>query len=498
MDKTAPRYLLKDTGVENRIRHRHPAKGITGIFGTMSTAKNQQSQLYTLIVVFFFWGFVAASNGIFIPFCKQHFGLNQFQSQLIDLTFYGGYFIGSVLLFVYSSFTRNDLIHKIGYKKGIILGLILSTLGALAIIPAVNAGSFGFILSAFFVVALGFSLQQTSAQPYAVSLGSAETGAHRLNLAGGINSLGTTLGPIIVSYLLFGELGGSGEASLASIKSLYLLMAGLFIAMAVFFALTGTSRVAEPVEVSTTGFGALHYPQLTLGMIAIFLYVGVEVTIQSNMGALLALPEFGGYSPSQISPFISLYWGSLMIGRWTGAISVFSLKPPVKIILNIVVPFLAFALVLFVNDLNNQHSENMALYAIPIVLMIAINFLSRDRQVLALILFSLFGFAAMLTGMLSTGTVAIYAFISGGLACSVLWPCIFSVAINGLGKYTSQGSAFLIMMIAGGAVIPPLQGFLADQPGIGIHASYLVTVGCFAYLAFYGWKVQQILRKQDI
>jgi FHS family L-fucose permease-like MFS transporter len=152
-------------------------------------SKSKQSQLYTLITVFFFWGFIAASNGIFIPFCKKHFSLTQFQSQLVDLTFYGGYFIGSLLLFVYSRINGNDLLNRIGYKKGIILGLFISTIGALAIIPSVNAGSFGFILTSFFIVALGFSLQQTSAQPYAVSLGTPETGAHRLNLAGGINSL---------------------------------------------------------------------------------------------------------------------------------------------------------------------------------------------------------------------------------------------------------------------------------------------------------------------
>jgi MFS transporter, FHS family, L-fucose permease len=464
----------------------------------MSTTNNQRSQLYTLIVVFFFWGFVAASNGIFIPFCKHHFGLNQFQSQLIDLTFYGGYFSGSVLLFLYSRFSRHDLINRIGYKKGIILGLIISTIGALCIIPAVNAGSFGYIISAFFIVALGFSLQQTAAQPYAVNLGSADTGAHRLNLAGGINSLGTTLGPIIVSYMLFGQLGGTSEASLSSVKSLYLLMAGLFIAMAAFFAITGTRHETVQESTTETGWGALRYPQLTLGMLAIFVYVGVEVTIQSNMGSLLTLPEFGGYTTAQISPFISLYWGSLMIGRWTGAISVFNTKASVKLALNIVVPFIAFILVLFVNDLNGQDVSGMSVYALPIALMIIVNLLSRDRQAVALVLFSVFGLVAMMIGMYSTGKVALYAFISGGLACSVLWPCIFSVAINGLGKYTSQGSAFLIMMIAGGAVIPPLQGYLADRPGIGIHASYFITVLCFGYLAFYGWRVQQILRKQGL
>jgi FHS family L-fucose permease-like MFS transporter len=470
---------------------------VTYTFEGMS--KTKQSQLYTLIIVFFFWGFVAASNGIFIPFCKAHFSLSQFQSQLIDLTFYGGYFVGSVLLFIYTTISKNDLLNRIGYKKGIVYGLGISALGALAIIPAVYVGSFALILGAFFIVALGFSLQQTSAQPYAASLGTPETGAHRLNLAGGINSLGTTLGPIIVSYLLFGSIGGnSSGASISSISNLYLIMAGLFVAMMVFFAATGLQHTSTQSAATSDDFGALKYPQLTLGMLAIFVYVGVEVTIQSNMGALLKLPDFGGYTESQLSPFISLYWGSLMIGRWTGALSVFNLNTLLRNVLSVVVPFIAFGVVLFVNNLNGHDVSTMYIYALPIAAMIGVNFLSNQSQSKALILFSVFGLIAMLIGIFTTGQVAIYAFISGGLACSVLWPCIFSLAIHGLGKYTGQGSAFLIMMIFGGAIIPPLQGLLADYPAIGIHNSYWITVLCFGYLVFYGVKVQNVLQKQGL
>ena len=199
--------------------------------------KNSHSQLYSLIVVFFFWGFIAASNGIFIPFCKAHFQLSQFQSQLIDFTFYGGYFIGSVILFLLSQISKVEILNKIGYKKGIIFGLLISVVGALAIIPSVNAGSFPLILGAFFIVALGFSLQQTAANPFVIALGNPTTGAHRLNLAGGINSLGTTLGPIIVSYFLFGSLenADASKTSIESIKELYLIVAGIFALMALYF-----------------------------------------------------------------------------------------------------------------------------------------------------------------------------------------------------------------------------------------------------------------------
>jgi len=460
--------------------------------------KSSHSQLYSLIVVFFFWGFIAASNGIFIPFCKAHFQLSQFQSQLIDFTFYGGYFIGSVILFLLSQLSKVEILNKIGYKKGIIFGLLISVVGALAIIPSVNAGSFPFILGAFFIVALGFSLQQTAANPFVIALGNPTTGAHRLNLAGGINSLGTTLGPIIVSYFLFGSLinADASKTSIESINELYLIVAGIFAVMAVYFSFTNLPHVKSD-ETVEQGIPALKYPQLWMGMIAIFMYVGVEVTIQSNMGALLKLPEFGGFDEAHLSQFISLYWGSLMIGRWTGAVSIFNLKSTAKTAALIVVPFIAFALILFVNFLHGNDVAELYPYVICVAILIAANFLGKEKQARTLMIFALFGIVAMLIGLMTTGKIALFAFISGGLFCSVMWPCIFSLSIAGLGKHTSQGSSFLIMMILGGSIIPPLQGKLADG-ALGIHASYIVTLFCFAYLAFFALRVKAILKNQGI
>jgi FHS family L-fucose permease-like MFS transporter len=464
----------------------------------MSQTATQRSQLYSLITVFFFWGFIAASNGIFIPFCKTYFSLSQFQSQLIDLTFYGGYFIGSLGLFLYSRLSKIELLNKIGYKKGITYGLLISALGALCIIPSVQMGSYGLILSSYFIVALGFSLQQTCAQPYVVALGSPDSGATRLNLAGGINSLGTTVAPVVVSYILFGTMaGGASSASLASITGLYIGVALLFVIMAVFFNFSSLPNITNDAQ-TEEGIGAFKYPQLVLGMIAIFMYVGVEVSIQSNMGALLKLPEFGGYSESEISPFISLYWGSLMIGRWGNVMGVFNLKGVSKIAMQLFVPYLAFGVVLLSNIIHGKDVSGLLIYALPIALMIGVSFLSQEKQSKAMLYFSLFGFVAMLIGLFTTGQLAVFAFISGGLACSVLWPCIFSLAIAGLGKYTSQGSSFLIMMILGGAIIPPLQGLLSDIPSIGIHLSYVLTLVCFAYLIFYAVKVKSILKAQGI
>ncbi len=519
-------------------------------------SKNYGSALYTLITVFFFWGFVAASNGIFIPFCKTHFNLTQFESQLIDFTFYGGYFIGSLVLFYISQITRIDILNRLGYKNGIIVGLVISAVGALTMIPSVNSGSFGLILASFFLIAVGFSLQQTAANPFAVALGTPETGANRLNLAGSVNNLGGILGPVIVSILLFGTAAGAKTASveISSINSLYYLLAGLFIAVAVFFGVSKLPKITtdEKIEASPKtnlplfiiliafllilasapltqytglstsvfvytalfiiiitllitgmaakksplGWGAMQYPQLIFGMLAIFTYVGVEVSIQSNMGALLKTPDFGSYDESFIAPFISLYWGSLMIGRWTGAISAFKLSKSVKNILTVVVPFIAFGVILLTNYLNGSDVRSLFIYSICILFLIAGFFFSQAKPTKTLAVFSFLGVLGMVIGLLTTGKIAMFAFISGGLSCSIMWPCIFALSITGLGKYTSQGSAFLIMMILGGAIIPPVQGIFADASGI--HLSYIVPVLCFLYLAYYAFKASSELKKQGI
>jgi len=519
---------------------------------------------YVLITVFFFWGFVAASNGVFIPFCKAHFDLTQLESQLIDFAFYSAYFIGSLLLYLFSAVRGVDILNKIGYKKGIIYGLVLSAVGALLLIGAVNAGSgmtnktvaFFLILGAFFVVALGFSLQQTAANPFAVVLGDPSTGAHRLNAAGGINNFGTTIGPIVVAILLFGNVNGGNVADtdISSINKLYFLLAGLFILVAIIFGvskmpkITSTdhfekttkasramlgitaffllivvgvvSRYALPIFIigligilvilyfsfksaqkDSEGWGAMKHAQLLLGMIAIFVYVGVEVTIQSNMGALLEKPGFltaEGLDKSRIDPYISLYWGSLMIGRWTAAITIFNLSKRVHKIMTVIVPLVGFAVVLGVNVWKGNDVSELYIYIVCIVVQIIGFFIGQEKPAKTLMLFGVLGMLAMIIGLLTEGKVATFAFISGGLYCSVMWPCIFALAITGLEKYTSQGSAFLIMMILGGALIPPIQGGLADIPAIGIHLSYVIPVICFIYLAFFGYKVKSILKSQGL
>ena len=579
--------------------------------------------LGTLVTVFFFWGFIAAGNSVFIPFCKHYFHLDQFQSQLIDFAFYLAYYIGALILFAYGIFGGKDLVGKWGYKKSIIYGLLFSALGAAAMILAVNGNSFIGMLLGLFIVALGFSLQQTGAQPFAISLGDPSTGTTRVNLGGGINSLGTTIGPLIVALALFGSASSVCDFEiqnlpLSKVIVLYTFVGILFIGAAALFgfskkvpaginvetpekagkALTamliitgllimtfvpvfssyrgeqarqiesiektfdpqkaeiaqlecaamkseGTekenvytrietikssfkvqseqiSAIKKPLERSRliwllvalsvvvfglpicnsiaskqkTGWGAMQYPQLVLGMLAIFVYVGVEVAIGSNLGELLKQNEFGGYKSSEIAPFIAMYWGSLMIGRWAGAIGAFNLSTPVKKLLTFIVPLIAFGIVLLLTKLAGHDIHILYWYIICVILQIIAFYISNEKPARTLFIFALFGITAMIVGLCTTGTIAIYAFLSGGLACSIMWPSIFTLSIAGLGKYTTQGSAFLIMMILGGGIIPPIQGKLSDI--VGIHSSYIVPVVCFSYLAFFAFIVTGILKKQGV
>src|SRR5690606_7200898 len=244
------------------------------------------------------------------------------------------------------------------------------------------------------------------------------------------------------------------------------------------------------------GCGAMQYPQLVLGTLAIFTYVGVEVAIGSNLGDLLQTEEFGNMAVSDTAKYISMYWGSMMIGRWAGAISVFNLSKNRKILAMIVVPLLAFSVILIVNIISGKDMAPLYYYVICVIIQIVAFFISKDKPARTLFIFAILGISAMIIGLLTDGMIAVYAFLAGGLACSIMWPAIFSLSLLGLGKYTSQGSAFLVMMILGGGIIPPLQGKLADI--IGIHQSYIIAVFCFVYLLVFAVLVKSILKKQGI
>jgi FHS family L-fucose permease-like MFS transporter len=465
-----------------------------------SETKTNYKAFIALITVFFFWGFVAASNDILIPVFKKAFDLTKGESQLVSLAFYIAYTVGSLIYMGISLLLKEDIVNKIGYKNGLALGLGISALGTLLFYPAANTGSFPLMLSGLFTVALGFSLQQTVANPLAIALGPIKTGSQRLTLAGGINNFGTTIGPLIVSFAIFGASTSTNtEMSIESVKIPYLILGLAFLIVAVLLKVSSLPDKPETIvesesDVLNSRSSALKYPQLVLGMIAIFVYVGVEVSTASNLPAYME--ENLGFLTKDIAPYISLYWASLMIGRWSGSVEALSEKPNIRQILKFILPYLAFGVFLIVNAIAKHDLTPFYVYALIIVVLIVADIISKGNPARMLLIFSMLGIFALLVGMSTDGLTSVYAFTSVGLFCSTLWPCIFTLSISGLGKHTSQGSSFLIMMIMGGGIVSWLQGFVADQTSI--QASYIIGVFCFAYLAFFSIVVARILNKQGI
>ena len=460
------------------------------------------AQFIPLVTVFFFWGFVAASNDILIPVFQKAFHLTQTESMLVQICFYVAYTVGSLIYMIISKGLQQDLINKIGYKNGLILGLLISAAGTLLFYPAANLGSFPLMISGLFIVGLGFSLQQIVANPLAIEVGPKETGSQRLTMAGGINNLGTTIGPLIVAFAIFGSASAANtEASIESVKIPYLILGVAFVLVAIMLKFSSLPTVTptntEDTDDATPGehrSSAFQYPQLVMGMIAIFVYVGVEVSTASNLPAYME--KNLGFETKDVAPYVSLYWASLMIGRWTGAVEAFDVNAGFKKILRFLAPYLAFGVFLLVNAIAKHDLSPFYVYGFVIIAMIICDIMSKGNPARMLLIFTVAGIAALLIGMFTTGMVSVYAFTSVGLFCSTLWPCIFALAINGLGKHTNQGSGYLIMMIMGGGIVSLIQGYVADITNI--HFSYIIGVICFAYLAFYAIRVTGILKAQGI
>lgn len=477
------------------------------------------SQFGVLISVFFFWGFVAASNDILIPVFKEKLNLEPWQSQMISFAFYVAYTVGSLIYFGISKASGGDILNKLGYKNGICLGLVISALGTLLFYPAAEQASFTLMISGLFIVGLGFSLQQTAANPLAIVMGPRQQGAQRLSLAGGINNFGTTIGPVLVSIAIFGTIGTSSVADISAVKTPYLLLGALFLLAALIFKFSSVpnkinldedvveSKVATPTDVTdhlvpTGKQTALSHSQLWLGMIAIFLYVGVEVATASNLPLFMEQHVRGAdgaaFPTEQVAPFVSLFWASLMMGRWTASVGAFGIRKSLKSILRFVMPYLAFGVFLLINKLAAHDITPFYVYGGVILALIIGDLLSKGNPARQLLIFSLMGITALLIGMLADGMVSVYAFISVGLFCSTLWPCIFTLAIAGLGKHTNEGASFLVMMIMGGGIVSLVQGYLASDAYLGIQLSYIVGVACFAYLAFYALRAKAILKREGI
>ena len=430
-----------------------------------------------MTILFFMWGFLTVWNDILIPRFKEAFTLNYFQVMLIQFAFFGAYTVGSLIYYLISMFW-GDPINRIGYKNGVIIGLLLAAAGSILFYPAAILISYPFFLMALFIVGMGFAMLQIAANPYITILGPERTASSRLNLSQAFNSFGTTIGPIIAGWLIFKVFNGPGSHGAQSVKIPYLCVGGVFLILAVCFMFAHLPNFTNTEHV-TRGAGALKHPHTVLGMVAIFMYVGGEVCVGSSIINYLSLPKLGGLSHEAASKFLAFYWGGLMIGRFMGAFALSDVRRWLRNTIVVLLPVAAFITAWVLSG-----RANALHYGVMLAVMLVAFFLGAASPQRMLALFSLIIIALLLTGMLSAGAAAIWAILGVGLFDSVMWSNIFSLAIEGLGALKSQAASLLMMSVFGGAVMPPLQGIVADH--FSIQFSFIVPMMSYVYLAFYG------------
>jgi FHS family L-fucose permease-like MFS transporter len=413
---------------------------------------------------------------------------------LVQFAFFGAYETGGLNYYLVSMFS-GDPINRLGYKNGVILGLLIAAAGSAMFFPAAQLTSYPLFLAALFIVGLGFAMLQIAANPYVTILGPEHTASSRLNLSQAFNSFGTTVGPIIAGWLIFAVFTRPGMHGADSVKIPYLGFAAVFAALAVAFKFAQLPNFTNPEQIGH-GLGALKHPHTVLGMIAIFMYVGGEVSVGSAIVNFVGTEKLGGVAKEVASSYLAFYWGGLMIGRFMGAFALSDLPRALRHTLVLAVPIGAFAGILILPKLGEalhqdwrQAAElcsfaNARHYGLLLLILLVVFFLGEASPHRMLALFSAVIIVLLTTGMLTSGETAKWAVLGVGLFCSVMWSNIFSLAIEGLGVLKSQASSLLVLAILGGALLPPIQGAVADH--WGIQPSFIVPVFAFAYVGFYG------------
>ncbi|MBB1381557.1 sugar MFS transporter [Shewanella sp. SR41-2] len=394
--------------------------------------------LVSLTSLFFMWGFITCLNDILIPHLKAVFSLNYTEAMLIQFCFFGAYFLVSL--------PAGKLVKKLGYQKGIVTGLVIACIGCLLFYPAAAFATYGLFLGALFVLASGITILQVAANPYVNALGSVETASSRLNLTQAFNALGTTVAPFFGAVLILSVASGAVEglsqaqSEAEVVKLPYLILAAMLGLLALIFAKLNLPTIAEHSDDSATGVitdngktSALQSMHLVLGAVGIFVYVGAEVSIGSFLVNFLGEEQVAGLQEAEAAKYITYYWGGAMIGRFVGSV---------------------------------------IMQKIPAGTMLAFN--------------AFVAAALVLVAMNSTGAVAMWSILAVGLFNSIMFPTIFSLALRDLGPHTSQGSGILCLAIVGGAIVPLLQGVMADN--MGLQVAFILPVVCYAFILFYGAK----------
>lgn len=443
-----------------------------------------------LTILFFLWGFITALNDLLIPHLQDVFTLSNTQAMLVQFAFFIAYFVVSLIYFLLAQ-KGKDLLNIIGYQNGLSFGLLVMSVGCLLFWPAAILKSYGFFLIALFVLAGGMAVLQIAANPYVSILGKPETASSRLNLSQALNSLGTTLAPIIGGIVIFSH-GGGIDADVNAVVPPYLFMAATLFGMAIFFKVIRLPAF-EDINLQRNDDGSVwQFRHLILGAVCIFMYVGAEVALGSILIKYLGLPEVAGLGDLQASVFLSLYWAGLMVGRFLGAAAFTShLKRSFVFSMFAVVLGLAFTITgLLVSW------QAASIWSGFILLNIALMVICRFSHNMTLAAFAAVAVALLAIAFTVGSSIAMWCVVAVGLFNSIMWSNIFTLAIRDLGRFTSQGSSLLIMAILGAAVVPPVMGIVAD--GFSISTSLLVPLACYIYVIYYGlagYKVKQAAAK---
>ncbi len=384
------------------------------------------SALVIVTLLFFMWGLITSLNDVLIPHLKAIYTLSYVQAMLVQFCFFGAYFIVSL--------PAGALIRRIGYQKGAVAGLLIAACGCALFYPAASSG-YGVFLFAFFVLASGITVLQVAANPYVTVLGPARTASSRLTLTQAFNSLGTTIGPAVGGLLILSAVGTAADA--ATVRGPYLGLAAALALLAVLFWAAKLPQISDSETIATgaedKASSAWSHRHLVLGAIGIFLYVGAEVSIGSFLVNFLGESHIAGLSHGDAAHYVSVYWGGAMVGRFIGFAVMRTVSPGKTLAFN-------------------------------------------SLAAIALVLAAVFG----------KGSVAMWAILAVGLCNSIMFPTIFSMALNGLGKHTGQGSGILCMAIVGGALVPFAQGAMADA--MGVQTSFLLPAACYAFILYFGAK----------
>lgn len=412
-----------------------PAPTITRTSATVATGPTPRytSALSAVTTLFFLWGFITCLNDILIPYLKAIFQLSFAQANLINLCFFGAYFLMSI--------PAGKLVSRLGYKRGMLLGFVVAAVGAFLFYPAAAQRAYGLFLGALFVLASGITILQVAANPYVAILGPPESASSRLSLTQAFNSLGTTLAPLLGSALILSRLPKLDNATTAAgidvnaVQLPYLVIGGILLLISLVLSrinLPVIEHVADDDDATGTHHtSAWQYRHLVLGVVGIFAYVGAEVAIGSHIVSYLALPNVMGLDATAAGNQVAFYWGAAMVGRFAGAYLLNKFSPTKA---------LAFTAV-----------------AAVVLILVSIN---------------------------TTGPLAMWSLLAVGLMNSVMYPTIFTLALAGLGRHTEQGSGLLCTAIVGGALVPMLFGAIADHSGLRL--ALLLPIVCYAYIMWYG------------